>query len=135
RLVGGVPPLCGAIFGDAYTPQLGLDPWWQEGLAVYYETRLQGTGRPWTKNFDGLFAAGGQGASLNGGDLSFLQRRTAAGAQYLVGAHFVDYLARKYGERLLWEVIEQQSDAWGFPFAISNEFRRVYDRSLSDLID
>ena len=29
------------IFGDVYTPQIGLDPWFDEGLAVYYESKLQ----------------------------------------------------------------------------------------------
>ena len=130
RQISGLAAILNRVFGDAYSPQLGLDAWWHEGLAVYYETKLQGTGRLWTKYFDGLFAAGMQEVStLNGGYLSFQQRGVAAGAAYLVGAHFVDYLARAHGERRLWQVIAEQSDAWGFPFAISNEFRRVYDRS------
>ena len=34
------------LFGQVYTPQIGLDSWFAEGLAVYYETKLQpGTGR------------------------------------------------------------------------------------------
>ena len=35
------------LFGQVYTPQEGLDPWFfDEGLAVYYETKLQpGVGR------------------------------------------------------------------------------------------
>jgi hypothetical protein len=135
RQISGFAATLRAIFGDAYSPQAGLDPWWQEGLAVYYETKLQGTGRLWTKYFGGLFAAGIQDVStLHGGYLSFLNREVSAGAEYLVGAHFIDYLARTYGERRLWQVILEQSNAWGFPFAISNEFRLVYDKQLSELI-
>ncbi|HTV23294.1 MAG TPA: hypothetical protein VMG12_31615, partial [Polyangiaceae bacterium] len=105
-------------------------------LAVYYETKLQGSGRLWTKYTDGLFAAGLQEVSaLNGGHLHFLQREVYSGAPYLVGARFVDYLARTYGEARLWQVIERQSNAVLVPFAISNQFGNVYEKSLATLID
>src|SRR5688572_1052016 len=45
RQVTGIAAGLRTLFGDIYSPQLGLDSWWQEGLAVYYETKLQGVGR------------------------------------------------------------------------------------------
>jgi hypothetical protein len=136
RQVTGTAKVLRTLFGDVYSPQLGLDSWWQEGLAVYYETKLQGTGRLWTKYTDGLFAAGMQEvSSLHGGYLNAQKREVTSGAPYLIGARFVDYLARRYGERSLWRVIEEQSDAWAVPFAISNEFGEVYEESLATLIE
>lgn len=136
RQVSGMAAGLRMAFGDIYSPQLGLDSWWQEGLAVYYETKLQGSGRLWTKYTDGLFAAGMQEVSwLHGGYLNMQQREVVTGAPYLVGARFVDYLARRYGEKRLWQVIEGQSNAFAFPFAISNEFRVVYDKPLATLIE
>lgn len=136
RQVTGIAAGLRTLFGDIYSPQLGLDSWWQEGLAVYYETKLQGAGRLWTKYTDGLFAAGMQQVStLHGGYLSPEKREVVSGAPYLIGARFVDYLARRYGERRLWQVIDGQSNAFAFPFAISNEFRLVYDKPLATLIE
>jgi hypothetical protein len=136
RQVTGVAAGLRTVFGDVYSPQLGLDSWWQEGLAVYYETKLQGGGRLWTKYTDGIFAAGMQEVStLHGGYLHPEKREVSTGAPYLIGARFVDYLARRYGERRLWRVIDEQSDAFAFPFAISNEFRRVYGKPLATLIE
>jgi len=136
RQVSGFAGLLRAIFGEVYSPQAGLDSWWQEGLAVYYETRLQGSGRLWTKYFDGWFAAGVQDvSSLHGGWLNVEKRGVVAGGNYLFGSHFIDYLARTYGEAALWRVIEGQSTSILFPFAISNEFRRAYGKSLSALLE
>ena len=136
RQVSGLAAGLRTVFGDVYTPQLGLDSWWHEGLAVYYETKLQGSGRLWTKYTDGLFAAGlHEVSALNGGYLHSGKREVFSGAQYLVGARFVDYLARRYGEQRLWQVIEAQSNAWLYPFAISNLFRNAYGKPLATLID
>ena len=49
-----------------------LDPWFDEGLAVYYETKLQpGTGRLAWPFWRGAFAAGFAGRRIGGGDLRF----------------------------------------------------------------
>src|SRR2546430_8508485 len=35
------------VFGHLYTPQVGYDPWFFEGLATHYEAKLSpGVGRP-----------------------------------------------------------------------------------------
>lgn len=134
--IGGFPGALHAVFGDLYTPQIGLDPWFFEGLAVYYETRLQGgSGRLGSRYFEGFLAAGlQQEGSVDGGLLSEFSRRVSFG-HYLFGAFFVDYLARSYGERRLWQVVRKQGRQVVPVFDVSGIFKSVYGKSLSELLD
>ncbi len=132
----GVPKLVNDVFGSIYTPQIGLDSWFWEGLAVYYETKLQGgVGRLGSPYWHGLFAAGVAGKKPNGGWLHELSREVPYGANYLVGSHFIDYLARTYGEERLWTVVTNQGDSILFPFGVNPRFGNVYPKDLSGLID
>ncbi|MCB9587253.1 MAG: hypothetical protein H6718_17775 [Polyangiaceae bacterium] len=135
--IGGFPGALHAAFGDLYTPQIGLAPWFLEGLAVYYETRLQdGAGRLGTRYFEGFLAAGFQaeGEQITGGLLSEFNRRVSFG-HYLFGAFFVDYLARTYGEGRLWQVVKGQGRRVIPIFDVSGVFKGVYGKSLADLLD
>jgi hypothetical protein len=123
-------------FGDVYTPQNGLDPWFDEGLAVYYETKLQpGTGRLAWPFWRGAFAAGFAGRRIGGGDLSVFQRDYHAGSHYLVGSQFVRFLAARYGEDRLWKLIHVQARSIFFPLWVNLRFWQAYDKTLSTLID
>jgi len=123
-------------FGDVYTPQNGLDPWFDEGLAVYYETKLQpGTGRLAWPFWRGAFAAGFAGRRVGGGDLSIFQRDYHAGSHYLVGSQFVRFLADRYGEDKLWKLIHVQARSIFFPLGVNLRFWQAYDKQLSTLID
>src|SRR5262245_20320455 len=123
-------------FGDVYTPQIGLDPWFDEGLAVYYETKLQpGTGRLAWPFWRGAFAAGFAGRRFHGGDLSIFQRDFYAGSHYLAGSQFVRFLADRYGEDKLWKLIHVQARSIFFPLFVNVRFWQAYDKSLSTLID
>ena len=85
-----------ALSGNVYTPQIGLDSWFAEGLAVYYETKLQpGVGRLSWPFWHGAFAAGLAGRRVNGGDLSGFNRDFFAGNNYLVGSEFISFLAAR----------------------------------------
>ncbi|MES1157883.1 MAG: hypothetical protein ABUL67_02165, partial [Haliangium ochraceum] len=95
--IAGFARVVNAIFGEAYSPQLGFDAWFAEGLAVHYETLLQpGIGRLAWPFWHGVFAAGVAGRRLNGGDLSAVNRDFYLGNHYLVGSHFVRFLAERY---------------------------------------
>ena len=134
--MGGFPWFMNAAFGAAYTPQIGLDSWFDEGLAVYYETKLQpGTGRLAWPFWRGMFAAAYAGHRINGGDLSLLQRDFHAGNHYLVGSQFVRFLADRYGEQKLWRLINVQGRAIFFPLWVNLRFWQAYDKTLSTLID
>src|SRR5688572_27031604 len=89
-------------FGPLYTPQLGYDPWFTEGVATHYEARLvPGLGRPVWPIFTGMFAAAYAGKRINSGELSSFGRAAPVGHHYLVGSMFVRFLAERYGERPL----------------------------------
>jgi hypothetical protein len=134
--VAGFSYLVDLVFGEAYTPQLGFDGWFDEGLAVYYETLLQpGVGRLAWPFWHGAFAAGLAGRRLRGGDLSEFNRDAFMGNHYLVGSHFIQFLADRYGEWRLWKVIEVQSRSILFPVGLNVRFWQAYDKSLSTLFD
>jgi hypothetical protein len=124
------------LFGNVYSPQIGLDPWFDEGLAVYYETKLQpGTGRLAWPFWRGAFAAGFAGKRFGGGDLSAFQRDYHAGSHYLAGSQFVRYLADRYGENKLWKLVHVQARSIFFPLWVNLRFWQAYDKTLSTLID
>jgi hypothetical protein len=134
--MSGLWRLLSAVFGSVLTPQVGLDAWFSEGLATYYETRFQpGAGRLAWPVWRGMFHAGVAGRDLDGGDLSAFNRDFHLGRHYLMGSHFVAFLVERYGEDWLWRLIAEQGDAWIFFLGANWRFYSVYQRSLSTLID
>ncbi len=122
-------------FGNLFTPQLGFDSWFFEGLATHYEAALQpGVGRPRWPVFTGMFAAGFASDGFNSGDLSEFGRKAHLGHNYLFGTMFVDYLATRYGERPLWVTIGAQ--ARSITGLISaDSFKDGFAKSLGTLTD
>ncbi|MBP9085558.1 MAG: hypothetical protein KBG15_05535 [Kofleriaceae bacterium] len=123
------------VFGNLFTPQLGFDSWFFEGLATHYEAALQpGVGRPRWPVFTGMFAAGFAADGFRGGDLSEFGRKAHLGHNYLFGTMFVDYLATHYGERPLWVTIGAQ--ARSITGLISaDSFKDGFAKSLGTLTD
>ena len=122
--------------GPSINPQTGLDLWFFEGLATYYESQLvDGVGRYGSPIWENVFAAGIADETLDGGRLSEWDRTVVHGGHYLVGSYFVAYLAETYGEERLWQLIDRQGRSLLFPFGVSQRFRGVYGRSLRELID
>jgi len=82
------------IFGDAATPQIGLDAWFWEGLAVHDEAKmLPGMGRPASPLWRGMLAAGVAGRHIAGGDCSVfalgLMTLRASGTNHHLMAPFI----------------------------------------------
>lgn len=124
------------FFGPSINPQIGLDLWFFEGLATYYESRLvDGVGRYGSPIWENAFASGIAGDRFDGGRLSHLDREIPFGAHYLVGSYFVAYLADEYGEETLWELVDRQGSSILFPLNVSLRFFLVYEKSLGDLLD
>jgi hypothetical protein len=123
------------LFGHLYSPQLGYDPWFLEGLATHYEAKLvPGMGRPTWPIFTGMFAAGYAGQRVTGGDLSEQGRLAPVGHHYLVGSMFVRFLAERSGERPLWVAIADTASAltgWFFP----GSFKAGFGTSFGTLLD
>jgi hypothetical protein len=123
-------------FGYTITPQYGLDSWFWEGLATYYEQKLQpGTGRLAWPAWEGMFHAAVAGKRLTGGDLSALNRRVHWGNHYLYGSHFIEFLVERYGELRLWKLVQRQGSSFFFPFIVNQRFKAEYGKTLSTLID
>lgn len=123
------------LLGPNVNPQVGLDAWFFEGLATYYESKLvEGVGRHGSPIWENYFAAGIADTHLDGGRLSHLDRSVPFGGHYLVGSYFVAYLAETYGEEKLWELVDLQGRSFFFPLAVSLRFFRVYGKPLGDLI-
>jgi hypothetical protein len=123
-------------FGYFLTPQYGLDSWFWEGLATYYEHHLQpGTGRLAWPAWDGMFHAAVVKKRLDGGDFSVLNRRLHWGHNYQYGSHFISFLVERYGELKLWKLIQRQGSSFFFPFLVNQRFKREYGKKLSALID
>ena len=132
--VAGFAWFVNSAFGEEYTPQLGFDGWFDEGLAVYYETTLQpGVGRLAWPFWHGAFAAGVAGRRLQGGDLSEFNRDFFLGNNYLVGSHFIRFLAERYGEWRLWKTIEVQAHSILYPIWLNLRFRDAYGKTLEAL--
>lgn len=137
--VEGFWRLVNAVFGDLVPPQAYLERWFTEGLAQYYEGRLgHDSGRPHSPLYRAELEAGlaARGGWVGPGDLTVSQRELipSSGA-YLAGLHFIEYLARTYGEEKLWELIDLQGRSFFIPFGVALRFKAVYGRSLGALID
>ncbi len=134
RQLSGIPNVLEAIFGYTVTPQLGLESWFWEGVATFYETRMQGgVGRLGSTFWNGQFAAGVADEGIGESEVNDATRRVPWGGNYLVGSHFVDWLVQEFGEDKLWDVVERQSDELAIPLGVSGRFRNAYGRSLSAL--
>ncbi|HET6345704.1 MAG TPA: hypothetical protein VFH51_12280, partial [Myxococcota bacterium] len=126
-----------AVLGAGLPPAAFLPVWLHEGMATYYEGRLgKVTGRMASPLWRGRFAAGARGG-LAFGHLHPGHRQViaAGGGQYVVGSHFVSYLAETYGEAKLWELVSRQSRAVFAPVAVSERFEAVYGQPLPDVFD
>lgn len=128
-----------AITGGTLDPNIFTEPWFLEGLAVHYEGKLgKPVGRPHSGIWRGLFESGvaWRGGRLTPADLSPANRdQEPFGGNYLVGMHFVDYLADKYGEEQLWKLIDSQGHSIFSPFGVTLRFKSVYGKSIGALFD
>lgn len=128
-----------AIVGPVVPSQAFLERWFTEGVAQYYEGRLQRpTGRPHSPLYAGAFDSfvAARGGELGGGDLSINQRELLpySGA-YLTGLRFVEWLAERFGEEKLWELMDVQGRSVFSPFGATLRFSKVYGMSAGALVD
>jgi hypothetical protein len=126
------------VLGDVYAPNFLPESWFLEGLATYYEGRLdKHVGRPhsplWRGLFDSIIAL--RGGELEPGDLIATNREFyPVGANYLVGEYFVKWLARTYGEEKLWRFVDVQGHSWLSPLGVTLRFKEVYGLSIGALL-
>nr|WP_324290030.1 hypothetical protein [Pyxidicoccus sp. MSG2] len=135
----GVWGFLNTVTGGLFQANSFTESWFLEGLATYYEGRLgKDTGRPHSPVWRGWYAsaAQAQGGELDPGYLSPEHRALDPfGGNYLTGMHFVEYLAAKYGERKLWQLVDEQGESLLPPLAVTLRFKRVYGRDIGSLFD
>jgi hypothetical protein len=124
-----------AIFGrsPAVMPNLYTPAWISEGLAVYYESRLTGSGRL-VGTEHGMIArttiADHGGPRLD--ELSAITSEFPAGqSPYAYGSLLFDYLARTRGAEHVGEFVERVSAA-PIPFFLNRAARRSFGISFAD---
>ena len=126
-------------FGDLLDPNIFTESYFLEGLATYYEGRLErNTGRPHSPIWRGLFESGValRKGELSSGDLSPSQRELLPfGGNYLAGMHFIEWLARRYGADRLWALIDVQGRSWVPVLGVSFRFMWVYGKGAGELVD
>ena len=114
-------------------PNLFLPAWQIEGLAVYEESALTGTGRMHAGDFRAIVHEAARAERLlpldrvNGG----LTRWPAGQAAYAYGLDFHKFLADRYGAETLSDLTART--AGSLPYLGSLSFRKVYGKSLGDL--
>jgi hypothetical protein len=127
------------VTGGLFQPNSFTESWFLEGLATYYEGRFgKDTGRPHSPVWRGWYESVVQAreGGLNPGFLSSEHRALDPfGGNYITGMHFVEYLAAKYGERKLWELVDEQGDSIVPPLGVTLRFKSVYGRDIGSLFD
>ncbi|RKH83505.1 hypothetical protein D7Y21_26365 [Corallococcus sp. AB045] len=135
--VGGLWNVLNKVTGGLFQPNIFTESWFLEGLATYYEGRLgKDTGRPYSPVWRGWWegAVVAKKGELNAGYLSPENRALDPfGGNYLSGMNFVEYLAKTYGEKRLWKLVEEQGNSLFPPIAVTLRFKRVYGKDIGSL--
>ncbi|MFN2603410.1 MAG: hypothetical protein ABR582_11715 [Gemmatimonadaceae bacterium] len=116
-----------ALFPNAYMPA-----WVTEGLAVYYESRLTGTGRlEGSEHYMIARAAAEAGSFPRLGELSLATSRFPGGeVVYAYGGFIFDYLSRTRGENSIRKFIDVTSTSI-FPITLDGKSRKAFGVSFS----
>lgn len=137
--VHGFWDVANTVLGNVMPPQAFLERWFTEGVAQFYESRLdRSVGRSFSPLYRGSFDSfvAMRRGRLGGGDLSLYQRELSPfGGAYLTGLHFVEWLASKYGEDKLWELMDLQGRSLFSVLGVTLRFKQVYGLSTGALLD
>jgi hypothetical protein len=141
--VRGAPRILQAIFGNVpwFIPNVFQPGWMVEGLAVYQETKTEaGQGRLRAPLFEGWLRAERKKGFMTLREINADGRSLPLNKQYLYGAYFMDFVARKYGADKITEIIEQYSGNIIFPRLHSAPFGAtgkmmdvLWDEFIADL--
>ncbi|GAC1477538.1 MAG: hypothetical protein NVS1B4_20360 [Gemmatimonadaceae bacterium] len=108
-------------------PNLYAPAWLTEGLAVYYESRLTGSGRVEGSEHRMIARAAAFAGEIPAlGSLSLATTRYPSGeSAYAYGSLFLEYLARTRGDASVGRFVERMS-SFAFPFFLDADARRGF---------
>lgn len=114
------------FFPNAYMPA-----WVTEGLAVYYESRITGSGRlEGSEHYMVARAAAEAGALPRLGEISSVTSRFPGGETvYAYGGFIFDYLSRTRGQKTIRDFVELTSGSI-FPITLNGKSRRAFGVSF-----
>ena len=115
--VRGVPRVLQTIFGNVpwFIPNIFQPGWMLEGLAVYQESKPEaGQGRLKAPMFEAWLRAERKKGFITLRELNADGRTLPLNKQYLYGAYFYEFLARKYGPDAPLKLVEHMSGNIGF---------------------
>jgi hypothetical protein len=139
--VRGAPRILQTIFGNVpwFVPNVFQPGWMVEGLAVYEESK-GGQGRLNGPLFEGWLRSESKKGFLTLREINADGRSLPLNKQYLYGAYFMDFVARKYGADKITEIVEQYSGNIIFPRLHSAPFGAtgkmmdvLWDEFIADL--
>lgn len=117
--VRSAPKILRAIFGRVawFFPNLFMPAWAHEGLAVYHEAAQDGVatgaalgrGRLYGANFEGWLRAEQARGFPKLAELNADGRALPLSKSYLYGGYFFDFLARRYGPKVVGDFVENYS--------------------------
>ncbi len=115
--VRGVPGVLQMIFGNVpwFIPNIFQPGWMLEGLATYQESKPElGQGRLKAPLFEAWLRAERKKGFISLRELNADGRTLPLNKQYLYGAYFYEFLARKYGADAPLKLVEHMSGNLGF---------------------
>lgn len=119
--IGGIPRIFNWLFGKTWAPNQLQPRWFIEGLAVHQETRRTGGGRNRSAVFDMLLRmAVLEHRFLDIAQISSPTRiRPRGTVPYLYGGAFMEFIADRYGDRVLEKIAEIYGSDHPVPYAIN----------------
>jgi hypothetical protein len=131
--------LVNTIFGPVVPVQGFTERWFTEGVAQYYEGRIEkSVGRPTSPLYRNSFASfvAMRDGTILPGDLHPQQRElNPFSGAYLTSMHFVEWLVERNGEEALWKLMDVQGRSFFSPLGVTLRFKSVYGLSVGALVD
>jgi hypothetical protein len=134
--ISGVPALVNKVFGQLWIPNNVQPLWLVEGLAVFEESKLSGSGRERSSIYEMYLRAEVlDDAFFEIDDIGgYPTRWPRMVAKYLHGSHFLEYVAGRFGA----DAFRRISRSYGaqiIPFAVNRTARVELGASWLDLYD
>ncbi len=131
--IRGIPALVNVILGKTLAPNQVQPRWILEGYGVYFESAKTSGGRLRNSQWDMFMRTDVLENNLAGLDeMSNVVRRWPQGNLfYLYGSHFIQWIARSYGEKALRDISRDyggQLIPWGIQRTVRRATGKTYDQ-------